>query len=282
MRVEGRARGKQGLLLFVLVLAVSGFIALTLANRAGADETLVGTAIVEVISEPPICNGGRVRFTGVPSGELTLGDCQPGQPIPSRRLSGTNLGSGPQESKLTFIDQSILDLGYRLAEIRCDDGNSATRSFGDLDSSKATFGIDGNETVTCKFLLALSTCTCPKAGKWKVNNHVGSMACSGTFSMTTPLKQHSTTGTIEPRDDCATLIAEGMSQDEATITFRRTPQCEYRGAVGGSSGPFPMTINFTLVVENEERLTGGLSSTMSQQGTTCEMNRTYELDFSAP
>jgi hypothetical protein len=49
--------------------------------------------------------------------------------------------------------------------------------------------------------------------------------------------------------------------------------------VGGEEGGIPMTIDFTLTVESPEHLTGALSSEVSQQGTTCRMNRTYELDF---
>jgi len=41
----------------------------------------------------------------------------------------------------------------------------------------------------------------------------------------------------------------------------------------------PMTINFHWNVENERRITGDLESTVTQQGMTCRMSRTYELDY---
>jgi hypothetical protein len=40
-----------------------------------------------------------------------------------------------------------------------------------------------------------------------------------------------------------------------------------------------MTITFRWNVESAERITGNLESTVSQQGMTCRMSRTYQLDF---
>jgi hypothetical protein len=40
-----------------------------------------------------------------------------------------------------------------------------------------------------------------------------------------------------------------------------------------------MTINFRWTVESAQRITGDLKSTVSQQGMTCRMERTYELDY---
>ena len=245
-----------------------------------ATATANGTAIVEVVTEPLLCNEGRVRFDGVPAGTITLGGCEPGEAAPLRRISAPNLAVGQQVTVLQSIDSSITDLGYRLSSVQCNDRESGTPSIGDVDARKATFGIDNNESVTCRFILSVgSACVCPKEGRWRVNNHLGKMACSGTFAMTLPLKPVVTNGTIETRDDCATLIAEGMSGDEATIRFRRDPDCGYRGSVGGEEGGIPMTINFSVSVENDERLTGGLKSSVTTKGTTCNMSRTYELDF---
>lgn len=238
------------------------------------------SAVVEVVMEPQLCNGGRLRFSGVPSGVITLGECEPGEPAPVRRLSSSALPPGEVESTLTYIDPSISNLGYELAEIRCDDGSSQAASAGDLETRKATFGIDAGESVTCTFVLAVgSACLCPKEGKWNVKNNAGLMECTGSFSYANRLDAGTTSGTIEIRDSCDTLIAEGMSPDEATITYRRTSGCDYKGTVGSDQFGVPLTIHFTLDIENPERMTGSLTSTMSQQGTTCNMNRTYEMDF---
>ena len=88
--------------------------------------------------------------------------------------------------------------------------------------------------------------------------------------------------TITIGDGCATLIGEGMSDDEATIQMSRTDDCGYRGTVGGSQDGIPMTIHFTFHVQDSENITGDLHSTVSQSGTTCNMSRTYELTYSGP
>ena len=242
--------------------------------------SLDGTAIVEVVTEPTICDGSRVRFSGVPSGEITLGDCEPGSPVPARRLTAVAVPAGTVESRLSYIDPAISQLGYELTQIRCDDGQSQVSSLGDLEGRKAVFGVETGESVTCRFVLSIpSRCLCPKEGRWKVKNNAGTMACTGSFNFTHALKAGTTTGTIEIRDNCDVLVAKGMSDDEATITYRRTSSCDYAGSVGQEQFGVPLTINFTLAVENEEQMSGDLKSTVSTQGATCNMFRTYEMEF---
>jgi len=144
--------------------------------------------------------------------------------------------------------------------------------------------------VTCVFKLSKDPlnqagaghpqgCICPKQGSWKVNNHVGEMACTGSFSMTVPLKASRSSGTFEIQDDCETIVASGLSEDEETIVMHRVPGCGYKGSVGGSHEGIPMIIEFTWEVHSSERITGDLKSTVSQQGMTCNMSRDYELNF---
>ncbi len=302
MYVKNITRNAIGLLVFAVITVTIAAAVLTFVKTAEADKnfetevsetdarlteedlsskaSMNASAIVEVVTEPNLCNGGRLRFTGVPSGEIILNNCGPNDPAPVRTLSVANLSQATNVSTLDYIDPSITDLGYRLIAVRCDDSQSNNPSTGDLENRQATFKNDPNETVTCKFILSTAPpCVCPLEGNWNVKNHAGTMACSGTFSMTHPLKPATTRGTIKAQNDCATLVAEGMTDDEATIIFRRTPQCTYKGSVGGSQSGIPMIINFTLDVTNEKRLTGELTSTVSEQGTTCNMNRTYELDY---
>jgi hypothetical protein len=61
--------------------------------------------------------------------------------------------------------------------------------------------------------------------------------------------------------------------------MRLTPDCGYRGTVGGSQDGIPMTIEFVWQVRDEKRISGSLSSSVSQQGMTCNMSRTYELAY---
>lgn len=287
MSIKKRMRSGAGLLQFAAlsVMAIAVAAVTLFATKTPVDPALAArvntTAIVEVVTVPQLCGGEKFRFTGTPSGEITLATCE-SVPAQKNLLSTANLEPGIRESTLSYIDTKVTDMGYRLTAIRCDDRKSATVSSGNIGTGKATFRNDADETVTCRFFFATapeSTCVCPSEGKWNVNNHPGKMVCTGQFPMAMPLAPAKTVGTIIAQDNCATLFAEGMTDDEAPITFRRTPQCEYRGSVGGEKGGIPMVINFTLVVEDEDRLTGALSSAVSQKGVTCKMDRTYELDL---
>jgi len=108
------------------------------------------------------------------------------------------------------------------------------------------------------------------------------MVCTGAMSMTVPLKPSTQKGTIKVRDGCSTLVAEGLSEDEATIVMSASSGCGYEGSVGGSQDGIPMTIHFTWDVPNSEKITGDLRSEVSQQGMTCNMARTYELKYLGP
>lgn len=230
-----------------------------------------GSAVIEVRTEPELTEG-TLRFAGTPAGEVSLA------PERAARLIAAALPAGTHESILSDIDPTILAAGYDLTEILCDDPQSAEVSTGDPSSRKATFRVEDGETVTCVFELTAASCICPKEGLWSVQNHAGTMACSGTFSMTLPLTPGGGEGTLEIRDGCSTIVASGMSDDEATIVMHANASCGFEGSVGGEEGGIPMTINYTWVVESEERITGDLSSTVSEAGMTCNMSRTYELD----
>jgi hypothetical protein len=263
---------RTALFTMLAMLAILTLPAPRLATGSPSQATGTGSAVVEVVTEPELTEG-TLRFTGVPAGEVTLA---PGQPA---RLSVTSLSAGAHESILSEVDPAILAAGYQLTGIRCDDGESAEGSTGDVGSSKATFRVDAAETVTCVFELKAGSCICPRKGRWNVQNHAGTMACTGTMSMTLPLKPASGEGTLQVQEGCSTIVASGLSDDEATITMRADGSCGFRGSVGGEEGGFPMTIDFTWVVESAERITGALNSKVSESGMTCEMSRTYELDF---
>ena len=205
-------------------------------------------------------------------------------------LTAAGLAPGEFVSTLDYVDPTILAAGYSLTEISCDDGESAEPSTGDVPGHKATFQIEAGETVTCVFEFSLEelgeqayqgepACVCPKEGPWKVANHTGEMDCTGSFSINRPLKSSRSSGTFEIRDDCETIIASGLSDDEATIEMHRVPGCGYKGSVGGSQDGIPMIIEFTWEVHSSERITGDLQSTFSKSGMTCKMSRDYELQF---
>lgn len=238
---------------------------------SGVDAAPVGIAELRVETTPP-ASAGVLRFEGVPEGAISV------SPDGVGRLSAEAL-DGRHVSTLVWIDPALIDAGYRLVEVVCDDVASERRSHGDSTEGMATFNIDGGETVACVFRLAVaSACACPEEGRWRVQNHRGSMVCTGAMAMTMPLKPSRQRGTMTVNDDCTRILAEGMSDDEADLTMVLQPDCSWRGAVGGQQDGIPMTINFQWSLENERRITGDLDSTVSQQGMTCRMSRTFELD----
>jgi hypothetical protein len=235
--------------------------------------TASGRAIVRVETIPDL-GSSTLRFAGVPAGEVVLSSQD------RRSLTAGALAAGEHSTTLTELDPALVANGYRLMDIRCDDLASAARSSGDLQNRKATFRIEDGETVTCVFVLSAQTCVCPKEGKWSVTNHPGSMVCTGVVSMTTPLKPSTGSGTLKVLDGCSKIIASGLSEKEATIEMRAADGCGYQGSVGGAQDGIPMTIEFTWDVHDSERISGNLRSTVSQQGMTCNMSRTYALEFS--
>ncbi|HET9033508.1 MAG TPA: hypothetical protein VFN25_11445 [Dokdonella sp.] len=231
-----------------------------------------GTAVVRVTTTP-VYRDAMVRFAGTPAGQMRLDE----NGVTEIRAQ---VDIGRHESTLALIDPNLINAGYQLTEVRCDDPGSAQRSSGSVQNAKATFEVDSDETVTCSFSLQVSlACKCPREGRWNVVNNTGSMACTGVMSMTHPLKASRSKGSLDVNDRCDTIVAEGMSDDEASITMALQPDCSWKGSVGGEQDGIPMTINFRWNVENEGRITGNLDSTISQQGMTCRMSRTFGLDF---
>ncbi|MDX1421086.1 MAG: hypothetical protein R3181_14060 [Rubricoccaceae bacterium] len=257
--------------LYALVGVVSFGLLLALVPLSAAQQP-GGTAVV-VVETTPEAGGDTLRFEGTPSGQLPLRLDQP------NRLAAENLEPGPYTSTLAAIGPELQAQGYALRDIRCDDGASATPSVGNLATQTATFNLDDGETVTCVFELSTSSCVCPEAGTWAVDNHPGTMACTGAVSMTLPLAPASGTGTLDIRDGCATVYAEDLGEGTAPITMRRSPDCRYRGTVGGEEGGIPMEIHFTWDIQDPEHITGNLESTVSEQGMTCTMARTFELRY---
>lgn len=257
-----------------VVASTIGLLALPALALAGGGAGQAGAAVVvEVATEPPL-SGVTLRFTGVPGGALVLSPDRPA------RLSAADPGSGTHTSTLGPLSPAIQAAGYGLAAIECDDGQSARVSTGDLASRTATFRVEEGESVKCVFRLVATEreCLCPKEGRWRVQNHAGSMECSGTMSLSLPLAARGGEGDLEVGEDCTTFVASGMS-DEAPVSATLNDSCGFEGTAGGEEGGMPLTIHFTFAVESEERMTGDLSATVSEQGTTCVMSRTFELDF---
>lgn len=231
-----------------------------------------GTAVVRVVTTPAY-RDAVLRFAGTPAGDVRLDEN--GIATITAQVDG-----GQHPSTLTSIDPALVSAGYLLADVSCDDPGSARRSFGDVQNSRATFEVDDAEVVTCTFSLRPSlACKCPKEGRWNIANYTGSMVCTGAMSMTLPLAADRSKGTLEVNNLCDTIVGRGMSADEADVTMILQPDCSWKGEFGGQQDGLPTTINFHWNVESATRITGNLDSTISQQGMTCRMARTFQLDF---
>jgi hypothetical protein len=245
---------------------ISIYMILSAPIASLADET--GTAVVSILAEPPI-GAGTFLFSGTPAGELRV-------QLEPATLSATELAAGGYSSTLEQLDPAAIAVGYELTDIRCDDPASS----GDVAGGQANFQIAPGKTVNCVFvLIAPGDCICPKEGSWQVNNLPGEMVCTGSFSMTMPLTPSKGAGTFKIEDNCDTIIASGLSEDEATLVMHRDSSCGYQGTVGGSQDGIPMTIEFNWSVLSDEEIEGQLHSLVSQQGMTCTMSRDFELDF---
>lgn len=242
------------------------------ASAAAAES---GTAVVRVVMEPPVeSEVFRFVFTGSPAGGLSVKHDGIG------RLAAAPVVPGRHDSTLVQIDPDVAAAGYSLTSIRCDDSASARPSSGDLKSQQVSLEVENGEEVTCDFVFTRGACVCPKPGRWKVTNHLGSMVCTGAVSMTMPLKASTTRGTLEVLDGCSTIVASGMSEDEATLRMSAIAGCGFQGILREKRDGIPMTISFTWTVRDDERITGDLRSSVSEKGMNCEMSRDYALEFS--
>lgn len=249
---------------------LAALITLVMPALAQSGPPYTGTAIVIVETEPDV-GADTLRFIGVPAGLLPL------RMNRADSLVTSGLAAGSYRTTLAPLSASLQAQGYELAAIQCDDGASSRPSHADLATRTATFNVETGETVTCVFQLSAGSCICPTEGRWVIDNHAGSMNCQGPVPISMPLRPVTVRGTLDIRDNCATIYTEGMDEGMASITFHRTPSCGYRGVVNQEQGGIPMEIVFTWTVENEDWITGRLDSTVSQQGMTCVMQRTLEL-----
>jgi len=99
------------------------------------------------------------------------------------------------------------------------------------------------------------------------------------MSMTLPLAPSTGAGTLKIEDDCATIQAAGLSEDEGSVTMRRNASCGYEGSFGDTYEGVPLTIDFVWTLANEKEIAGSLHSVVSQQGMSCIMTRDYEMNF---
>jgi len=248
-------------------LAGVALVLLSVCHAAGAAD---GRAVVAVEFEPAA--SGELRFEGTPGGQMQV-------PASGRASLDAAVAPGSHASQLVFVDPALS--AYGLVSVRCDDANGASPSQGDRAGRRAAFDVEAGEAVTCTFRFEPQmACTCPREGRWQVVNHPGTMACAGPLLLTIPLTPSRQTGMLTPNAGCSTVLAQGMTDEDADIEMHRQADCSWAGSVGGAQGPIPMQIDFRWTVGDDGRsIRGDLSSEMVQQGTTCRAAREFSLEF---
>jgi hypothetical protein len=264
-----------------------------------------GTAVVEVVTVPPDPSRSFV-FTGVPEGTVSAGDSiqatglLEGMHTAMQRDPGPNfiltaitcddsgsdnpsMGNIASRTAVFNIDQSesVICVFTNTASQMISEtttGSSASGSAADINPFATPD--DGFEDFPAPNDLPpmAGTFAAPKAGPWDVQNFAGQMTCGG-FGM--PLAPGRERGELEVLDNGQTVIGTGLAEGTAQLRVTAVPGIigRYAGSVGGEQEGIPMTIEFFWQLITDEWITGYLRSTVSQQGLTCNMFRTFELEY---
>ena len=137
-----------------------------------------GTAVV-VAQTVPEASGGSFLFTGVPTGTIPADGTLVVANLPPGTYTTTEADPAPS---------------FDLVEVNCDDGGSATTSFGDPTTRSAIFNVDPGEMVTCTFVNA-------RRGTLIVAVEIDAQDADGTFQYTgVPSGTVSAAGTLVVSD----------------------------------------------------------------------------------
>ena len=266
-----------------------------------------GSAIVRVIVQSPTAPAS-FDFTGTPSGSVPAGGSLTASSLSPGSYTSTQAGAGTQAALVAIACDdvgssapSVGSVATRSATFNIEIGETVTCTFTyaapetqERSDSPSDPGTGDNPAGTNPFadpdndfddfpdpdnLPALAgTFAVPKAGPWDVYNHQGRMACTGFAA---PLPEARDRGTIEVRDGGRTLYGVGMSEGTAPLTMHAIPAINgrYAGSVGGSQDGIPMTIEFFWQLVTDEWIIGYLTSTVNASGMTCNMFRTFELEY---
>jgi hypothetical protein len=126
-------------------------------------------------------------------------------------------------------------------------------------------------------------CTCPKEGRWKVQNLEGWMNCTGPLELRRTLEKVKDKGTIwvlEP--DCSSLFGEASKEKDEDLLMKRVEACRYEGTINGEENGVSMVIDVSWTLEGDERIEGEMHSNPSLQGMMCEYYRPFEITFDEP
>ena len=272
-----------------------------------------GTAIVATQVSPESAEG-EFLFTGVPSGTipangtLVVTGLPPGtyttteaDPEPAFELTDVSCDDGdgglassgdastrsaifnvdPGETVQCLFTNALVETEEELAEVAGGDGSSGSEAEG----PSGTNPFDDPDPAMERFPLPedlppdAGTYSAPKAGPWTVVNYAGRMSCDA-FSLDIPASPPES-GILEVLDGGQTLIGSGLQEDEASITMNAHPEItgRYTGAFEGTEQGVPVTINYFWQVVTDEHIVGFLTASVTSEGVSCEVYRSYELTY---
>ena len=123
------------------------------------------------------------------------------------------------------------------------------------------------------------TFAAPKAGLWSVVNFAGQMACDA-MSLEIPASPPES-GILEVLDGGQTLVGSGLREGEASITMTAQPEWvgRYTGAFEGTEQGVPVTINYYWQVVTDEYVIGYLAASVTAEGVSCTVYRSFEMTY---
>jgi len=275
-----------------------------------------GSAVIEVETEPPNTEGEFI-FTGIPQGpvdaneELEIPNLPPGtytstQMDPEPDFNITEVRCDDEGSATVSSGDSVT----RSAIFNIDPGERVTCTFvnaaRELPPGSMGSGIGGNsenpgeesepgeginpfddpDTYLADFPLPESLPPeagnelLPLSGPWQVTHFSGQMDC-GVMSMNMA-EIPPEPGTLTVSEDGQEIVGAGLLDSQGVPVIMNAAseiKGRFTGVFDGAHEGIPVEINYYWQVITQEYIVGYLTSSFTQQGTTCKVYRPFELVY---
>jgi len=125
-----------------------------------------------------------------------------------------------------------------------------------------------------------TSCSCPREGRWNVQNLEGWMDCTGPVNLKRTLSEVKDKGTIWILEtDCSSVFGEASRKKDEDVLMERSDDCKYQGTINGEEDGFNMVIEVAWTLESDKFIRGEMHSNPSLQGMMCEYYRPFEITF---
>jgi hypothetical protein len=128
-----------------------------------------------------------------------------------------------------------------------------------------------------------STCTCPKAGVWRVTNLEGYMECNMFGIKRKDSRKDINDGAIWILDDdCSSIFSEAYEKKREDVIMDRGRDCLFFGVAPGEQDGAQAIFDGAYKVETEEFISGEYYMEMSGGGMECTGYSPFEIEFLRP